>query len=444
MMIVSALTGGTADKLLFVAGNIMLGFSEVNGALQIFAKEHFAKEGPARVGHALKVQLTVMRCSAIVSCLIGGLLYDHLNVQGVAAFGTGLCLIQLISVLVVIVTNEHENPSLPIDNHQAESEMREDEDVGSDSDGTSHQSTADDSFFTRRLGREHSQISCTNSLSLSDLFSAFWASFRTLQMTSSSRNQMSQGRSSVILSTAESMDGSFFVEIDLDMRLDESCTKKEMDLGPEAPRGNLRDQIKKSPSHIIGEYTFMENVPICWINYFVAFAVGYQSIMNGFLFGTASLLMFDVYGTSKSLVGVYYSAAAVSGIIASFLPLNQSFRNALHTWFPEPYSFYFFLFGCTCMLMLTALPYYATFMIGFLLIQLFKDLFVSDLAKLQGNISTNQNYRKLAPCGQMARRLSAFGILLVNPIFYDILPRLPNIVGSVVSFIFMLDCICRV
>lgn len=54
---------------------------------------------------------------------------------------------------------------------------------------------------------------------------------------------------------------------------------------------------------------------------------------------------------------------------------------------------------------------------------------------MQGKISTTENYQKLAPYGQIARRLSGLIIIFITPSLYNILPRLPNIVGSCVSFL---------
>ena len=54
---------------------------------------------------------------------------------------------------------------------------------------------------------------------------------------------------------------------------------------------------------------------------------------------------------------------------------------------------------------------------------------------MQGKISTTENYHKLAPYGQIARRISGLIIIFITPSLYNVLPRLPNIVGSCVSFL---------
>jgi hypothetical protein len=198
-----------------------------------------------------------------------------------------------------------------------------------------------------------------------------------------------------------------------------------------------RPRPVRTPSALLGSFT-TQDIPIGWIDHFVAFAVSFQSILNGFVFGTGTLLMFKEYGQSKSLIGVIYSCSAVSGVLASLLPMNQTFVTFMRNRLPSPLNFYFFLFACTYMTLLTAIPNFAAFLVGFLAMNLALGLFVSYLTELQGKISTTQNYQKLAPYGQVCRRLSGLGIMFVSPILYDIMPRLPNIVGACTCFLFTL------
>jgi hypothetical protein len=136
------------------------------------------------------------------------------------------------------------------------------------------------------------------------------------------------------------------------------------------------------------------------------------------------------------VIGAFYSCSAVAGVVGSLRPLNKSFMRVVTIWLPAPKSYYFFLVGCTYMALLTVIPYFAVYMVGFLLVNFFLGLFISFLTELQGRISTNQNYKKLAPYGQMGRRVSGLVIMFVTPVLYGVMPRLPNMAGAVTSFIF--------
>ena len=136
-------------------------------------------------------------------------------------------------------------------------------------------------------------------------------------------------------------------------------------------------QSLETPSELMGRYATVADVPISWINYFVAFAVSFQSILNGFVFGTGTLLMFQEYDISKSKIGIIYSCSAVTGVISSLLPLDERFIRLIRRTLPSPHNFYFFLFGCTYMTILTAIPNFVCFLVGFMSVNVTLGLFVS-------------------------------------------------------------------
>ena len=198
---------------------------------------------------------------------------------------------------------------------------------------------------------------------------------------------------------------------------------------------NIQLRATQRPSELLG---ITRDIPISWIDIFVAFAVSFQSVLNGLVFVTGTLLMFQEYDLSRSLIGFVYSCSAIAGAIASVLPMNDRFVDLFQRKLPSPHNFFFFLFGCTYLTIMTAIPNFIVYLIGFLFINFALGLFVSYLAELQGRLSTTENYQQLAPYAQLARRLSALLILCITPILYNVMPRLPNIVGACVSFLFTL------
>jgi len=111
-------------------------------------------------------------------------------------------------------------------------------------------------------------------------------------------------------------------------------------LGPNLPIGirGRSQAVQETPSEMLGNYAGT-SVPISWINYFVAFAVAYQSILNGFIFGTGTLLMFEEYDMSRSLIGTVYSCSAITGVIASLLPLSERFVERTRRYLPSPHNY---------------------------------------------------------------------------------------------------------
>jgi hypothetical protein len=108
---------------------------------------------------------------------------------------------------------------------------------------------------------------------------------------------------------------------------------------PDIEYGANPEQQKKQVD--LNTFSAMEDMPIDWIHYFVAFAVSLQSIVNGFILGTVSLLLYEEFGLSKSLVGVCFAFSAVSGVVASYAALNKTFVLAMKRCFPSPYYYYF-------------------------------------------------------------------------------------------------------
>jgi len=172
----------------------------------------------------------------------------------------------------------------------------------------------------------------------------------------------------------------------------------------------------RRPTETFNNSNSLKDVPVSWIHYFVVLAVAFQSVMNGFVFGTGSLLMFEEYELSKSLIGILYSISAATGFFASFVTLTKPVLDQMKIWFPSPNNFYTFLLGTTTMVGLTAVPVFYVYIVGYSLMNIFLDVFVSFLAERQGKISTAEHYQKLAPTGQIVRRVFGVAINLSVPV----------------------------
>ena len=568
-------TGSTASAAFFVIGNIFVGFGEINGALQIFVKELYAKgdaEDMKVVSHHLKAQLSVMRVSTIAAYAAGGFLFDYLGLVGVAFLGAIVLALQLLGLLATLYLEKmtgraKKRESRAVDEASEAAEQQEQhlaqtrqlnqsisrealaaaaaayledrsvsESFRSESFrsllsliSASHSTSHNSSSYSSSSG---SSSSDGRSINLNGSHSSFDYESRSIksisetldlvpihedsdessqddgdeEQPSTPSHELSQSHATLTSTTDRPENeafgitngdtncrrGDFFGEMMRIGRLqsrrnivtsDDSSAMTGISAGAtrnETARHDKRSLLMRTksfasvrhkrsnrrPTFIISNFT-VTDAPISWVNYFVAFAVSFQSLANGLIFGTGTLLMFEEYNLSKSVIGIIYSCSAVSGVIASFLPLNEKFMSWIHHWFPgtccvivvltesiifdsclkmillpapaaAPHNFYIFLFACTYLSLLTAIPNFVSFMIGFLSLNLALGLFVSFLTELQGKISTTKNYQKLAPYGQMARRLSGFSIAFVTPVFYDVMPRLPNIVGAVVSFLFTL------
>lgn len=528
--------------MIFVAGNIIVGFGEINGSLQIFVKELYAEtttDGMNTVSKYLKTQLTVMRVATVIIYATGGVLYDFLEVTGVATLGAVALLLQLLSLLAMTylekatgrdqhvrtkatdaasaareaiaaahAEREHSNRGRAVAIEQegtingaaiaaaaaaahgyrgphSVSSTSDDNAFFIDRDFTDDDSTINNSFRSlvqnelatieevsiNKSDEDDTTEGVASSLSLNDTgnITGDLTEGRSSSITQQSSaggvtqqsntggvttgsddlllgnlrsSRLSQGAASLALSTSDrSLQVSFVGDRPSRTRYSSagstSARPSELPRFRSFSRRDKMAQINRSPSAILGSYT-THNIPIRWIDWFVAFAVSFQSILNGFVFGTGTLLLYEEYGQSKSLIGVIYSVSAVFGVMASILPNIEMFATFMRNKLPSPHSFYFYLFACTYTTMLTAVPNFASFLTGFLTMNVSLGLFVSYLTELQGKISTTENYQKLAPWGQIFRRVSGLAIMFVTPPLYKIMPRLPNIVGSVVCFLFTL------
>jgi hypothetical protein len=204
---------------------------------------------------------------------------------------------------------------------------------------------------------------------------------------------------------------------------------------PDNAINEVRDTLLGDLSLLEMLGTYEVNVdPVRWIDYFVTFAASFQFVMNGLIFGTGTLLMFDEYGLSKSLIGVVYSCSVISGIVASTIPVNSACLKLLQSKLPSPHNFYFFLFLATYCSLMTAMPFFAAYIVGFLTVNVALTLFVHYLTDLEGTASSTATRQKLDPYGQGFRRTCGFSMTLISPILYDMMPHLPNIVGACVCF----------
>lgn len=90
------------DVLPFVIGTSMVGFSETVSSMQIYCKNEFTQD-VTHLQRQLKLQYASVMLGVTLAFLIGGVVYQMAEINGVACFGSAVLLIELVGTILLFV-----------------------------------------------------------------------------------------------------------------------------------------------------------------------------------------------------------------------------------------------------------------------------------------------------------------------------------------------------
>lgn len=96
------LTNDTSDKVPFLVGTIMIGFSETMACMQGYLKD-FSSKDLSILEHQLKMQYAVVCFAAFFSFGAGGVIYQLYGIRGVAILGSVLSSFEFLSIILYII-----------------------------------------------------------------------------------------------------------------------------------------------------------------------------------------------------------------------------------------------------------------------------------------------------------------------------------------------------
>jgi len=96
------LTNDTSDKVPFIVGTIIIGFSETMACMQGYLKD-FSSKDLSTLEHELKVQYAVVCFAAFFAFGAGGVIYQLHGIRGVVLLGSVLSSFELLSIILYMI-----------------------------------------------------------------------------------------------------------------------------------------------------------------------------------------------------------------------------------------------------------------------------------------------------------------------------------------------------
>jgi hypothetical protein len=424
------------QSIFFVLGSVLIGSNEIIVAIQLIVYEiHHPSSSPTintcdnkTVLRCWELQYRVIQISTIITFATGGVVYEYFDIYGVAMFGLLLLVVQLISLLTILLL-EPTNQAKQSISHDFLDELRFSSAPPIPKDFDQSNSSSSTKSPNNKILRGDTGTSFRSILT-SNLETIDEAPAIESELDDDPRYNITyyDSERSNQPSTHQSLASNSSGTAELDNRTSTRLKRASVD--------GINPTGSSYPSINLLAMSSSINIPsLVWTDILITIGVTVQPILNGLVFGLGTLFLFEQFSYNKSTIGYIYAASSLCGMLTTFIPYDFLDLQLFH-----PFKVYgtFYLFSCTYMILLTAISYLSTYICGLLLMSLFLGLYVRALNEFQCQQSQMhcKRYQRMRPYRQWTRFISGFLVTLLTPILYDILPRLPNMIGSGVCFCF--------
>lgn len=406
IMVVSA---DPAQRMKIIVGTIMAGFAETMAAQQTYVKEIFGSDMEA-LEHKLKLQYAVIMVAVTLSFALGGYLYQHFNVQGVAWMGLIMSACELVSVLAFfsleILDKHGSKVSKTIED---EIQNQTDEEIF-ESDSEMDQDDDDDDSF----GSFECDVEDGAPITLGK--GVFWSpdiKEKRAPPATTPDKTMRNGDNSM------------------------SSVDKVKIIVTESPkfRNKKKDPLKTAVLQALNSFA-EAGMGANYLSYALCITFGMEAITIGYNLAVSPIYIQEVFSQETALIGSLLACGAGFGTALSIATtLTQKGQDTLESWLPSPVGFLFSMFSISFAVIVAAVPVFPVHIIGLILLMGFNDLAALLLNEMQGAITSTKAYKKVGPLGQVIRRSGNVVTAITGPILYGILPQLPYLVAGGVTFI---------
>lgn len=420
------------NEFLFIFGNIIIGSNEIISCTTVIAEDDSRLSSTsscvdsgnkALLVRGWETQFNIIQLSTVIVYAIGGVVYEYWDIIGIAVTGIVILGVQLISLLVVIQTE----PTCPTKQSISQESQKINFFQPDCNDFDVSNNTSSSYKGDMKLRRDDNNIS--------------FRSIVTPELATIEESPVAESDSEDDPSTRISY---FDAERSEQLQLKRQSFVSNSSGTPEFDnRSSIKEMNAIVSRHKSEQYSTVDLYeaminnhvpPLQWAEIFVAFGILVQPIMKGLVLGVGTLLLFQEFGREKSTIGYIYAAVSLCGVFANVIPqslLDYDFLGRFNTYGA------FYLFCATYMILLTAISVFSTYIVGVLVMSLFIGLFVRlvNAVELQLINSNSKYYERIIPYRKWIRLTSSLLVALLSPILYDVLPRLPNMIGSGVCFV---------
>jgi hypothetical protein len=423
-------------SILFVLGTILVGFNEMSIFVQ-FSFLAWTRESSSRKVDSDKAfllcyrQWRVTQVSTILAFGLGGLIYDFFDFIGIAVAGLLLMIVQLVGVVLICCLCQLD-PNEPCQMSLSQllwtdSECyKNSEQIFSCSD--SDMATKDrGSDKVDRSGEDSSDFKMRKEDRSSSFRSILTSQLETIVETPNTESDVeddsgrrrSRRLSSVSRHGGESVASGSSGTPPYDNRTSTQADRARHD--PE-PGSSL-------PTPSISPKAKTAIPPAGWKDFMLLLLNMVHPLLNGLVFTTTTLYLFDKLDQAKYAIGLIYAASCLCNLLPSVIVSLGIVEDRVLSRFKLFMTLC--LFGCTYMILLTAIPVLSSFVVGALGMSFGLGSYVQSLNKYQRHrMEQSEAFRALAPYRPWFRNTAQMLALLLAPIFLDVFPRLPYMVAA--------------
>jgi hypothetical protein len=420
-------------SILFVMGTIVVGFNEMSVFVQ-FSFLEWTRELKIDSDTAILLcyrQWRVTQVSSVVAFGLGGVVYDVFDFIGIAVAAFLLTIFQLVGVVIICCLCQRD-PNRPC-------EMYPSQLLWSDSECSKNLrqllSYADNDKATNDHvddeidvgGEDGSDIKLQKEFRSSSFRSILTSELETIVETPNIESDVeddcgrrrSRRRSSVSRHGGESVASGSSGTPPYDNRTSTLANRTHVD--PE-PGNSVRTTSTPPKSEAVVP-------PAGWRDYLALVFISVQPLLNGLVFTITTLYLFDRLDQAKYAIGLIYASSSFCNVFPSMVVSSGTVDGRLL----KRFSLFMTLclFGCTYMILLTAIPVLSSFVAGALGMSLLLGSYVQSLNEYQRHwIEQSEAFRTLAPYRAWFRNGAQILALLLAPIFIDVFPRLPYMVAA--------------
>lgn len=365
-------------------GTAVIGFSESIACMQTYLK-HLYISDLTTLEHKIKVQYASVTVGVTFAFALGGVIYEHYDIDGVAILGMGLSTLELASLLTYVLLNRMNATISNEKNLQKNDRTLTAEELGTMSlDALSKAADA--------LKPENKTIHTHGSVSSSSHDDDSIEDAQKPPESGSAQNKTS---------------------IDKDANVSSS------------PKNAIREVID-----LFSASNFGAN----YMSYLLCFTFGMEAITIGYNLTITPLYILEQFEKSPGLIGIILAAGSAAGnIVGIFITLTPAGKSFMQRFLPCPNDLFFTMAGISVSVFLAAIPIFYVHMTGLLLLMAFNDAASIILAGMQGEITSTKAYSKIGPLGQVIRRCLNCVTAITGPLLFSVLPSLPYIVAGLVT-----------
>jgi hypothetical protein len=438
-------------SVLFILGSVIVGLNEIIEGLDAIVRDIFVRSAPSStptnrdlknyiesIALCRDVQYHSIQLSTIICFAAGGVVYEYFDMTGMSGIGVVLLGLQLVSFLIALGAA----PMFGCTNQSLSEEFRRL--IGSSGPPVSNpysvplSSREDDSSNPSEYAKsEYLMERLERSQSFCSMVTPELATIPEVPAAESESDDDQSGKFTYFESEKNDSQQSMHQSM---VSCSSGTTERDNRTSTKAMGAAANnDQGSKHHHHALDFNKMMEddhNPPLQWVDIFLVVGGTVPPMLNGLVFGVGTVLLLEELDQNKSTIGYIYAASSLCGVVATMIP-----QSILDFQFLVEYNNAYgvlYLFGTTYMILLTALSLFITNIIGMLLMSFLLGLFTRSLHVLhcQWMQSNKKSYLRLKPYRQWIRAMCAILVTLLSPMFYSVMPRLPNMIGTGVCFTF--------